>query len=906
MRKYTFKILGEEMKNRIYSYTLFGLMLLFFNTGIAFAANNVTVLKNGLRVLIVEDDRFPLVAVRLYVHAGGSYEDPKQAGISHLLEHMVFRGTEKRPDGALVKEIESVGGSFNAYTATDQTVYYCDLPSSEWRRGVDVVADMAFAAVLDDKVVEEEKLVVYAEMGQRRENPDMRMYEDIMRLIFEGTPYMHGVLGTKETLKDVKAADIQAYLDAFYNPQSMLLVVVGDVKKDEVLEEAEKHFSSLENAGNSVFPSVFELPLFDSPKINIEENAQSKVLINIAFPTPSEFDNESKTLDILAVLLGGLETSLLSKKFEIDEKIVNSIVAYNSTYNRGGFFAINADVDIDKVEIFWKECIDMLAHLSSKDFTEQDLDATKFLYETSFQRRKATISSYATLLGDNEFAFPGEFSLKNYLHTLKQVDLDDLQSAIETWINPSHMVVSVLAPTNAIEDKLLPNFMEIVETEWIEKREKKEVDFSHENQTIDTTLLPAYAKIVEQSDKRIVIEYASGSKIVLLPDTTMPFFMADLTYAGGNALLSQQDQGLSSALADMLITATTEMDLETFSDYLTQRAMAISADATTETFSVTLDAPTQFEKEGFEQLLAVLESSAFNVADWERLYTDIKYTLRERAETPDALLFSEIRPSLYTGNAYAYQAAGNLETLENLTLDKVKKLWDTQKEQAWVLTVAGDFDYNAVLQFANKLPLNANEFPLLAAPQLQDAHKKVFTLPEKNHAYILQIFPTVPYTSEDAPALSLLQELLGGMSGILFREVRDKQSLAYQVAPLSLSTHSVGLLAFYINTALENREKILPAFKDVILGLQTELLSVEELDAAKISIESDYVRTKQSLGSRVSEASENAYLGRPYNYQEEFIEKIKQISPEQIQEVAKKYLVPETSYVIEVTSEGKE
>ncbi len=869
--------------------SFFLLFTFVFSTHNANAQNNVTVLKNGLRVLIKEDKRFPLVSVRLYVHAGAGYEDPKHAGLSHLLEHMVFRGTQKRPDGALAKEIESVGGDFNAYTSTDETVYYTNLPSKEWKRGIDVVADMALNPILDPKVLEEEKKVVYAEMGQRRESPEMRLYENTMEQAFEGTSYSFGVLGTEESLSNVKVEDIEAYMKKYYNPQNMLLVVVGDINKEEVLHEAEKHFAAKQNAENSFFPSSLELPLFDETKIFVEESELSKVLINIAFPSPSSFDTKSRNLDIFGLLIGGLDTSYLRQKYEIDQQLVNSIGAYNIGYNRAGLFAISVDLEADKLEEFWQEFTKDLAKLSTDNFTQEQLDTAKFLYEVSFQRKKATVSGLASILGNSEFASPGEFSLDNYLDSIQKISAKDIEKSLDAWIKPNNMVISVLAPKALVEENKLPDFLSIVEQNWTDT-----LAHSNKQSKIENEESKAYEEII----------LAKGSKIILLEDRTMPFVVAELKYTGGDSLLSPKEQGLSSALASILPEATKKLNKKEFSAFLEQKAISLSASTARESFALLVDTPAQFQKEAFEQLSEIIDNSAFNSEDWLRIQKDILTTIKDTDENPNSKLFSEFFPTMFQGNAYAYKRSGTKQSVENFTLKQLTSLWDKQKEQSWILTVAGDFDKEIVLSFAGKLEKINKQTKKLSMPKWQNKKKSSFVIDGKKHAYILQTFPTVPYTHEDSAALTVLKTLLGDMSGILFREVRDKQNLAYSVAPIFFSSKDVGSLSFYVNTALENREKILPAFEKIIKDLKAKTLSEEEIESAKLTINSDYIKAKQALGARVSEASENAFLGRPKDFQEEFMKKVQEVSAKDVQEVAKKYLDSKKAYLLEVSSKA--
>ena len=139
----------------------------------------LTRLPNGLSVYIIRDKRFPLVCTRLYVRTGSANEDARQAGISHVLEHMVFKGTEQRPKGQVAKDVEARGGYLNAATSFDQTYYLTDMPAAQWRMGMDVVKDMAFHALLDPQELESEKKVIISELEGDDDTPRNKLFESL-------------------------------------------------------------------------------------------------------------------------------------------------------------------------------------------------------------------------------------------------------------------------------------------------------------------------------------------------------------------------------------------------------------------------------------------------------------------------------------------------------------------------------------------------------------------------------------------------------------------------------------------------------------------------------------------------------------------------------------------------------
>ncbi len=201
--------------------------------------------------------------------------------------------------------------------------------------------------------------------------------------------------------------------------------------------------------------------------------------------------------------------------------------------------------------------------------------------------------------------------------------------------------------------------------------------------------------------------------------------------------------------------------------------------------------------------------------------------------------------------------------------------------------------------------MNSKEFKLLDAPDFNKEKEKNIYMEEANHEYILQLFPAVPYTHEDAAALRVLYGALGDMSGIMFKEIRDKQALAYSTAPIAQFLPATGIFGFYVNSDPANHDKILPAFAKIVEDVQNEPLPIEMLDRAKKGIQTSYISSSQSLNSRVAEATNNAYLNRSYEFQQEFIDKSLVVTPEEVQEVAKKYLKPENAYLLRVMPSEK-
>jgi hypothetical protein len=213
------------------------------------SAASVSLLSNGMQVLVQEDERFPLVSLRLYVHAGSAYEDPSQAGISHLLEHMVFKGTAKRAPGEVAGDIERAGGYLNASTGFDQTVYKIDLPAEHWALGLDVLQDMIFGATIDLGELESEKQVVFSEIERSEDSPQRKLFNSLQSRSGPGHPMPMAHPRIQGDPGRDHPEDIKRYIARKYQPQKMVLVVCGNISKHEVLPEVERLFGKLTNSG---------------------------------------------------------------------------------------------------------------------------------------------------------------------------------------------------------------------------------------------------------------------------------------------------------------------------------------------------------------------------------------------------------------------------------------------------------------------------------------------------------------------------------------------------------------------------------------------------------------------------------------------------------------------------------
>lgn len=837
-------------------------------------------LKNGLTVYIIRDSRFPLVCTRLFVGTGSANETAEQAGISHVLEHMVFKGTEKRPKGQVPRDVESLGGYLNAATSFDKTWFITDMPAKHWKTGMDVVKDMAFHPSLDPAELEAEKDVIVSELKGGDDTPTRRLFEDLQVAGLAHTVYGRPIIGFEKTIRAVTADDLRAYIRTWYQPQNMMLLVAGDIDPKAVLAHAEELFGDLKN--DTILPEPAPVQLEGAaggPRVEVTYGPWNKVYLGIALPAPALGDQRSIDLDVLAYALGGDGTSQFYRKYRYEKQLVDSISVGNMSLNRAGLFYMVAQLDADKVEPFWQEFTRDLAALDAGKITPDVIERARFNYEDGMDRASETLDGLTSWKATVQFELGGPQGEANVRHALAAVDSARLRQAQDLWLRPDQVRVRVLAPEKA----KLPDLDAILQHNWPAPAVERQ----------------KAAAAAEKVGKREIVDLGQGRTVILQPDRTIPHVSLEILRPGGNALLKPADQGLAQLTAATLTDGCGTRDLDAMERFVAERAASLSASAGVQSFTVSLTGPARFNADYFALLGDLLHKPTFAEKDVRRQADTLKAALVRRQDNPMSFMGSKINGFLFPGGQpYGFDGLGTAENQDRFGPGNVQAFWKQQNAQPWILSVAGDFDREKVLAFARSLPVPTA--PAVDVPQpTWGADKRLpLSLPGRQQAHLLLAFHAVPLDHPDAPALMLLESVLSGQSGLLFNKLRDEQGLGYTVTAFYRSLPEAGFMAFYIGTTPRNLDVARQGFSGIIKDIKTDLLPAELLAKGLNRMEGSYYRGRQSLGARADEAASERLLGQPQDFQKRLLEKAAKVTPEQLREVARKYLLVDKMYEV--------
>ena len=412
-------------------------------SGLAF---NVTkkVLSNGLKILIIENHKLPIFTYYTYIEVGGKHETEGLTGATHFLEHMMFKGAKKYGYGMFDKLVEGNGGSNNAYTTSDLTVYYESLPSEHINTIIDLEADRMENLSLLEGSFESERAVILEERKMRYENSDRgKLYLNMMKHMFEGTPYGTSVIGKIEDLKSVTRDQIHDYFKRFYTPNNAVIVIVGDVDTDDVLDELEGKFGKIK-------------PNWDLPKIkkkaidkkkgfefkgkyarSVELKGTSKTpMFYLAFQGIKVGPRDAYVLDILSSVMGDGESSYLSEKYVNSKKpVLSSVFAANYTMQDSGVFFVGGQL-IKSANRNWikKDLYKKIEKVCSGDFSDRDVQKIKNQYLVHMISGLETNSGVAKFLGNRE-VFYGDYQFyKKEMEIYNSITKNELVSACKKYL----------------------------------------------------------------------------------------------------------------------------------------------------------------------------------------------------------------------------------------------------------------------------------------------------------------------------------------------------------------------------------------------------------------------------------------------------------------------------------------
>lgn len=404
------------------------------------------VLKNGLKVIIFEDHKAPVATFQIWYRVGSIDEPKGKTGLSHLLEHMAFKGTPRYGSKELSKIVQKNGGIDNAYTTKDYTAYFQILPSERIALSIELEADRMKNLLLKEEDLRYERAVVMEERRLRYEDdPEASLFEEVLFAAFKAHPYRWPVIGLMSDLGSISREDLLSYYRKFYTPSNAFIIVAGDVVPEEILKKIKESFEDIPsgNIPERYYPE--EPPQRGEKRIYLKKEAEVPYLL-IAYHVPSFPHEDAAPLDILNAILTG-KSGRLYKKIISEKKLAASVDASYSGFNRFPYLFFFDGIplqgkDVKKLE---EAIYDVIEHIKNLPPSERELEKAKNQIEASFIMEMDSVYSMARILGI--FELLGGWRLKDkYLEAIRAVTPEDIQRVARKYFTEENRTVGILIP----------------------------------------------------------------------------------------------------------------------------------------------------------------------------------------------------------------------------------------------------------------------------------------------------------------------------------------------------------------------------------------------------------------------------------------------------------------------------
>ena len=838
---------------------------------------NVHTLDNGLQVVLLEDHSAPVVALQTWVRFGSADEDPSVAGIAHVFEHMLFKGTDRFPNGEIAALIEGAGGSVNAWTNYDETVYHVTLSSRFWETGFDVLSDAVLHSFFDPTELEREKEVVLEEFRRSKDSPDHEIAERLFDLTFTTHPYRRPIIGFEETVRPIQRDDMLRVFNTWYVPNNMIFVAVGDFDSDTMLRTVEDRFGDVPATALPVRPRAGE-PAQAQPRVLAFPFRAELARVEIALPSVEATDPQVPALDLLSDLLGSGYNSTLYTALKRRRQLAHDVYAYNYTPCDRGVFLLGATCMTDDVADVVQGLMQPVRQ-PRLSISEPDLAAAKTRIVSHFVHARETYQGIASQLGNHMLVYGDPNYGERYVAAIESLSHDDLQEASSAYLDPQRANLALLMPTE----------MELPSQETM-------LGWTRQDKA------PQAPPTARETDNTSVVPLPGGGTLIVQTDRKAPLVTIRTLLAGGQRVAPQGKEGIVRLLSSTWDRGTGMRSASEIERELDRLGATLGASNDRDSVQIAGRFLRDTFADGLELYLELLAEPSFPEAEVAREQADQLRDLETLKENRFQYAMQQFLHKFYGSHPYNHLSVGTPEGLSTVSRDDLVAFHQGQLQpQNAVHVVVGDISAEAALSRWQQLaPASLSEPTLDGAPAVpvvpawNEGATDVIDV-EGQQTHIIWGFPTVTSRNPDRYTLHVLDTILGGMGGRLFVELRDKRGLAYAVTSFDAYPVDTGYLAFYIGCTPEKEGEALSEFERVVQEIQRDGVTEGELDRAKTYIGGALDISLQSTSQRTSIFGLGMLHQGQWNAYQTYLEAVQKVSLADIQDAARTYLRPSSS-----------
>ncbi|MBA2123427.1 hypothetical protein B9J78_00540 [bacterium Unc6] len=809
-------------------------------------------LSNGMDVIVCSMGENNSASVQVWVAAGSSTEYQwSGAGISHLLEHMIFKGSSKITGKQIGDRVKAIGGKINAYTSHERTVFFIDCPKEYVKDAIEILHMILSEPLFDRQELEKEKNVILREMDMRQDSPDREISETLWETAFRVHPYKIPVIGYPELFKKLTREDLVKYYKNFYGSEHCVLVVAGGIQIEDVLKKAEIFFS-FQRSGPVKNPVALEPPQLSQKKIRKTMPVDIARFIT-AFHGPSFYSPDLYPMDMLSVILGQGRPSRLYQRLIQKENLVYSVDSWSYTPKDPGLFGIYCTLDAKNFEKVERIIFEEIEKIKEQGVKDEEIQRAKTKIESEYLFSIQTAHGTAADVGSNfVFTADPDFSVL-YLKNIKKVDAVSIREAVKKYLTNERSVIAELC--------------------------------SEEKKTVEQGKTEKEFLSVEE------IKLHNGIRLVIRPNPYANLVSIKALFLGG--LRTDEQPGSSIVLSSMLESGTSKYNAQELALEIEKIGGQSSVHTGYNSIGWTIEVPPDNTGKAMDIMKSVLEDSVFPEDEFSLKKSQAIAIAKQGYEQPIHIALNRLRKELFGKHPYSNPPDGNPGDLQDIKIETViKQAEDIINPQNMVLSIFGNFSKKETedkikASFGSIKP--GKEFKIQQIPlDFPEAPKTIEEEFDGEGACIVIGFPGTTMYSDDRYILDVLANAMNDQGGSLYHRLRDEKALAYSLGSANISGIEQGAFIFHILTSKENVKEAHTEIQRFINSLaeQIEEKSIELAKAEAIGAQVLQTQTEGGLGFAVGL---DVLYGMGADNQEKSLEKIKRIKIKDVKDVIQEY-----------------
>jgi zinc protease len=843
-------------------------------------------LPNGLTVLVRQDRSAPVVAIVTYVSAGYFDETDDVVGIAHVLEHMYFKGTPTRGVGEIAKQTKAVGGYLNAGTIYDHTSYYTVLPSSGFAQGLEVQADAYANSLIDADELARELEVIIQEAKRKADSPSAVATETLYELLHDRHRIRRWRIGREPALRELTRDSLLTFYRNFYHPGTTVLAIVGDVDPDDAFAQVERLYGPMRSGEPERSPGPLEEGVAGF-RYREWSGDIGQTQLAMGWRTPGSTHPDTAALDLLAEMFGSGRASRLYRAVR-ERRLASSISAYNYTPTEIGVFVVSAETrpetTLDAARAAWMQ----LASARDGVFGDLEIERGKRIFESRWLRRLEDSEGQANYLAEWEAL--GDWRMgARHLERLLAVTRDDLVAAVRRYLAPENAAVLVYRPSDSAPVAQSAGEMRALLDTAPEQAPLPEPP-PYRARPLPTGPKPRFER--EEAGVR-VYRTAAGIPILVRRKPGAALLHAGVHVRGGARDEGETRAGLTTLMVRTALKGTAHRSGLQIAEDGEMLGGSVTGSTGGESFAWGISVPTRHAAAAIELLGDVAQHPTMNA---ESLETERAVAIADVIALRDDMYRFPSRlatQAAFAGHPYGVPAMGTEESLRRVDAASLKE-WHAARvlSSAAVIGLVGDADPDELARLVERAfgELRPATTGALAAPPWPTRVVEQVESRERAQSAMTLLFAAPPRRDPRRFSAAMIAGVASGQGGRFFDELREKRSLCYTVHASVIEREMAGAFSAYIATSPAQEDAARDALLAEIARFRDEPVTSEELVRSQTYAIGVHAIRQQS-GAAVLADVIDAWLFGDLRDLELFDERVRAVTAESMQAVAREYLV---------------